>query len=375
MNASHTMARIGVVGLVCCTSLASVAQEEQPDKNINSYLVDITGGAVSAGGIVGLDTAITPIETSQDFIMAIQPLTSDNRKSAFGLAITPAKTTMFPMAGGTYISSPGMRLLGNLTLSYAQNRSEQAGQPYRKWALSVDTVYHFDLDHDPAYAGSRAFKLCADKTAESQREKRRELVDRFSQGKITKAQMQEEEARLSAARAEEIKGCRATVLPKTPWNSGRLSASFGYGRIRAVSGGSASYSLGQHINLNAQYPVGPKGLIQTSLRHARNALDPDTLGQAQPDIRNSRLAALRYTYGGDEGTDFRVMAEASTSKQSSAHAFKDAFMYAVGLDKKLAKGMWLEFRLGRNRANENGTEQTAGLINLNVAPTLFAFRQ
>jgi hypothetical protein len=375
MNGARTLQRIVGASLLCGASVATLAQDEQPEKNINNFIVDINGGAVSAAGIVGLDTAITPIETSQDFIMAIQPLTSDNRKAAFGLAITPAKTTMFPMAGSTYSSSAAMRLLGNLTLSYAQNKSEHGGQQYRRWGLSVDTVYHFNREHDPVHAGSRAFKTCADQTAVTERAKRRELVDRLAQDKITKEEMAAEEAKLSAARGEETQGCIASELSKTPWNSGRLSVSFGQGRISPVTGDGAAYSLGQHVNLNAQYPIGSKGLIQTSLRHARNALDPNTLGQAQPDIAASRLAALRYTYGGDDGTDLRIMAEASTARQSSASAFRDAFMYALGVDKKLAKGMWLEFRLGRNRANENGTEQTAGLINLNVAPTLFTFKQ
>lgn len=373
MNGS-TMLRFAAAVFAGCASVGALAQE-QPDKNINNYLVDITGGAISAGGIVSLDTAITPIETSQDLVVAIQPLTSDNRKSAFGLAITPAKTTLFPMAGNTYVSSPYMRLLGNLTLSYAQNRGDFGGQTFRRWGVSVDTVYHFKLDQDPVYAGSVEFKACADKTREQEEARRRELFDRLRAGQINDVQFKEEEAKLSNARADEIKACRAAQVPKTPWNSGRMSASYGKGRITPMSGSGPSYSLGDHFNVNAQYPVGAQGLAQTSLRYSRNALDPQTLGNAQPDINSSRLAALRYTYGGDEGTDFRVMGEVSTSKRSSASAFRDAFMYALGVDKKLAKGMWLEFRVGRNRANENGTEQTAALLNLNVAPTLFAFKQ
>jgi len=354
----------------------SIGQEERPDKNINNYLVDITGGAVSAGGIIKFDSPITPIETSKDFVVAIQPLTSDNRKSSFGLAITPAKTTLFPMAGRTYVSSPGMRLLGNLTLSYAQNKTEVGGQDFKRWAYSVDTVYFFRLAEDPVYANSAAYKECSDKTGDEAEARIKELFIQHLDNKITKEKMDEERKRLLAERAPQTNACIEAKAPLTfPWNSGRMSASYGDGRISPIGGSGPSYSLGQHFNVNAQYPVHKTSLVQVSLRYARDALNIDTLGQAQPEIKGSTLAAMRYTYGGETDTELRVMAEVSNSKSSSATAFRDAFMYAVGLDKKLAGGTWLEFRLGRSRVNLNGEEQTTGLLNLNVAPTLFTLKQ
>lgn len=372
MNARLCIGQL-VVGVACWAATAAQAADAA-EKNINSYLVDISGGAVSAAGIVSLDSAVTPIESSQDLIVALQPITSADRKSAFGLAITPAKTTLFPMAGSTYVSSPAARLIGNLTLSYAQNKAGYAGQEYKKSAFSLDTVYFFDLEHDPVYAASTAFKGCADASGKAEEDKLGDLVKQKRDGKLTEPQFKEEEAKAAEKRATDLTACIDAKLAATPWNSGRLSASYGQGRIRADAGG-ASMSLGQHFNLNVQYPAGRKGLIQVTLRHARHALDTDTLGQARLEFKSSRLAAARYTFGGDDNSDLRLMAEASTAKTSSASAFKDAFMYAVGVDKKLAKGMWLEFRLGRNRANDNGREQTAGLLSLNVAPTLFAFKK
>jgi hypothetical protein len=372
MKASLALHRL----TVCIACLAgTVAHAADPaEKNINSYLVDISGGAVSAGGIVGLDSGITPIETSQDLIVAIQPITSADRKSAFGLAITPAKTTLFPMAGRTYASSPYARLLGNLTLSYAQNKADYAGQTYKKSAYSIDTVYYLALDDDPVYAASTAFKRCADDSGKQEETKLGDLVVLKREGKLTQLQFDEEQAKAADKRASDLNACIDGEMAKVPWNSGRMSVSLGAGRISAVAG-NASHSLGQQFNLNAQYPAGPKGLVAVSLRAARRAPDTDTLGQSQLAFKSSRLAAVRYTYGDQVNTDFRVLAEVSNAKSSSASAYRDAFMVALGVDKKLAKGMWLEFRLGRNRANDNGTEQTAGLLSLNVAPTLFAFKK
>ena len=362
--------RLLVANVVCCA--AAVCNAAEGTNNINNYLVDITGGAVSAAGIVSLDSAVTTIETAQDFVVAIQPLTSADRKSAFGLAITPAKTTLFPMPGDVYVSNAWWRLLGNLTLSYAQNEAELSGQTYKKRALSVDTVYFFKLQDDPVYAASIAFQRCSNDTAAAVTEKLSDLLQRKADGKITETQFKEEQKKILGERATETLGCIADEIAKAPWNSGRMSISFGQGRIR---GNASSYSLGRQFNVNAQYPAGADGLIQVSLRRAQRALDPDTLGQPQVDFKASRLAAVRYTYGGEGNSGLRVMAEASSAKSSSASAFHDAFMYALGVDKKLAKGMWLEFRLGRSRANDSGTEQTVGLLSLNVAPSLFEFKK
>jgi len=363
------------LAVACGFGRHALGQEEQPEKNINNYLVDITGGVVSAGGIVKFDSPITPIETSKDFVVAIQPLTSDNRKSSFGLAITPAKTTLFPMSGRTYVSSPYMRLLGNLTLSYAQNKAEAGGQEFKRWAYSVDTVYFFKLADDPVYAASVGFKECADKTGPQALADLAELNRRRLEGKITPEQFEEESRKLLAVRSPGTNACIQEQLSRLPWNSGRMSVSYGDGRVSPIGGGGPSYSLGQHFNLNAQYPVHTSGLIQVSLRHARDALNIDTLGDTQPEIKGSSLMAARYTYGGQDDTELRVMAEVSNSKSSSATAFRDAFMYAIGIDKKLMGGTWLEFRLGRSRVNQNGDEQTVGLLNLNIAPTLFMLKR
>lgn len=367
-----TIAKGSLASSIVCLATAAVCNAAEDPNNINNYLVDITAGAVSAAGIASLDSGITTIETAQDLVVAIQPLTSADQKSAFGLAITPAKTTLFPMPGDVYVKNSWWRLLGNLTLSYAQNEAELSGQTYQKRAISLDTVYFFRLQDDPVYAASDAFQRCSDDTAATVNEKLSDLLQRKVAQKITEVQFKEEQKKILGDRGTETRGCIADELSKAPWNSGRLSISVGQGRLRGIG---SSYSLGRQFNLNAQYPAGTQGLIQVSLRRANRALDTDTLGQPQVDFKSSRLAAVRYTYGGEGSSALRVLVEASNAKSSSANAFRDAFMYALGVDKKLAKGMWLEFRLGRSRANDSGTEQTSGLLSLNLAPSLFEFKK
>lgn len=359
------------------TCIAAQA-EDAKDKDINHYLVDISAGAVSAIGLIDAQgSPITTIETSQDLVMALTPFASrDGRKNAFGLAITPAKTTLLPMPGRIYVSSWYMRLLGNLTLSYAQNEADHAGQAYRKSAFSIDTVHFFRLEDDPVYQASKAFKRCADLPSDlAAREK--QLNDQRASGQLSDAAFLEALRKLTDERETALAQCidaDLAELAKARWNSARMSVSYGEGRMRP-SGGGASYSLGKSFNLNAQHPIGSRGLAQISLRQARDALDTSTLGTIAVATKSSRLAAVRVTYGDQEGTDLRALAEASSARSSSAGVFGESFMYAVGIDKKLAKGTWLEFRLGRSRAVADGKEQTSALLTLNLAPTLFEFKK
>ena len=363
----------GLVLVIC-----AAAQAADDDKNINNYLVDITGGAVSAVGLIDAQgMAIAPIETSQDLVVALTPFAaSDAGKNAFGIAITPAKTTLLPMSGRTYVGAWYARLAGNLTLSYAQNQAEHAGSTYRKKAFAIDTVYFFDPADDPVFQASKAFKRCADLDT-SIADKQKALIDRRGSGEITVEVFGAEMQKLTDQRQAELTPCidaDLAELAKTRWNSSRMSISYGEGRIAPVGGG-ASYSLGKAFNLNAQYPLGTKGVAQISLRQARDALDPDTLGNAAPTFKSSRLAAVRATYGDQGEGTLRALAEVSTAKSSSAGTYRQAFMYAIGVDKKLARGTWLEFRLGRNRAWVDGREQSAALLALNLAPTLFEFKK
>jgi hypothetical protein len=362
--------------LVCSSPYA----QESPDRNINNYLVDITGGVVSAAGLIeAQNMTITTIESSQDIIVALTPIASrDGSKKAFGLAITPAKTTLLPMAGQTYAGAWYMRLLGNLTFSYAQNQADYDSQAYKKMAFAISTLHYFRLDDDPVYQSSVAFKACADKTGDNFADRFKELNDRRLRGELTNEQFQKELEKLTNERETLLAPCMDEALAelaKARWNSPRMSLSYGEGRIRASGGGGPTHSLGKAFNLNAQYPLGSKGVAQLSLRHARDALDLDTLGATTQDFKSSRLAALRLTYGDQDDSSLRALVEASSSRSSSATAYKEAFIYAFGLDKKISRGTWLEFRVGRNRSVADGREQTAALLAINLAPTLFEFKK
>src|SRR6266850_7131816 len=119
------------VAIVCIALAGRVTAETKDD--LPSYLTDVTAGAVSAGSFVGLaESAISQIQSSQDLVLALKPFSSGNAKSGFGIAITPARTTIAPMSGQDYFSSDLTRALGALTLSYAEASSTVALTSYRK---------------------------------------------------------------------------------------------------------------------------------------------------------------------------------------------------------------------------------------------------
>ena len=225
--------------LSVCVASTMAATAEADSKDINNYLVDIAGGTVSAAGLVGAKSGITTIETSQDLVVALQPFTSaDQQKSAIGLAITPARTTLLPMSGRTYVSSPFWRLLGNVTFSYAQNQPSYGGATYKATAYAVNTMHYFNVENDPAYAASVAFKSCADKDGEAHARKVAELF--VQRPVIGEAALKKAFDELMSGRATSLIPCTddaVAALAKARWNSARMSVSYGEGRLGGGSGG------------------------------------------------------------------------------------------------------------------------------------------
>lgn len=353
-------------------SLSAADPKDPTEKDpISEYLIDITGGAVSAAGLIGIEkTAITQIQTAQDFVVAIQPFTSNGQKAGFGLAFTPARTKFFPVSGRAYYDNGFIRLLSNITLSFAQASREIDKKNYSQSGYSVDTYYYVDRDMDPAIIDSIVWKSCADKTKSENLINLGKFNDAYPPGQPRDPKAQQDLDKITQERDKGLRACQDKVQDsKKAWNASRLSLSFGKGHMVRDADGD-KFSLGESLTLNGMFSVGTKGAVNVSLRRTSGALDVDSLNSATANYRSSKLAGIRFTYGDLDDTSLRAIVETSNSKSSSASAFRDVFMYAAGLDKKIMDGMWLEFRLGRNHSNENGKEQTAALMKLNVLPSL-----
>lgn len=378
------------------TVVAARAQETKP---IDKYVVDVTAGAVSAGTLIGVaKTAITEVHTSQDLVLALQPLTSSSStsKNGFGLALTPFRTTIVPMDYEFYKRSVFTRALGSTTLSYAENTVTVGAIKYRKNAWSVDLSAFVDERDDPVFIGqSAADTVCNARTIElGQYAGRRQEevdtakveVDRLA--KIKEPLNSDEQKKLQAARdkandslsaaksawekaSSEAVGylvkCVAEQIKAVKWNAPRWQFSTGGIWGRPDDGQGQRQRAGTYATLNVLLKAGPSGAVYLSLRRSWNELDFKTFNDPTLLRKSSTLAAARYTYGSqDDNGNLKALGEVSNAKSDSQTSNNSVFKYALGIDKRIAKGVWLEFRLGKARAFDNGAQETTGLLNLNI---------
>jgi len=381
-----------------CFSLSiaalAYAQEDEGPKTkqseLSSYIIDIDSGAVSAGDLVGLQqSAIQQIQTSQDLLMALTPLSSASSKTGFGLAITPARTKFIGLSAQEYYQSPLKRALGSLTLSYAENKATSSSTTYRKYAVSADMFYYLDREKDPIVVAHKAFGDCNDREdmqgAQSDAlgklgkaiRARKAAEKSGPQAAIDKARAAEDQAQKEydavVAKCLDEGSSAAKSGSRSPWNASRISLSGGAGWIQPEDGSPARESLGSSITLGGILGVSRNGAVHVSLRYTADEADLSTL-KTTVEHRSSSLAAVRYTYGSeDDNGDLKVLAELSTANESHVTQSQSAYKYAAGLDKKIAKGTWVQFRLGRNRTIDGTSSQTTSLLTFTFAPTSALF--
>ena len=377
--------------------------QEKAD-NLDQYLTDFNAGMVSAGNLVGLqDSPIQEIQTSQDLIFAFKPFSSPSSKRTFGIAITPARTTITPMSAREYRSKWYMRLLGATTLSYAESATTISSIEYAKYAFSVDTSYYWQTKDDPILVAQDAFGRCETglaierkfARAEAAKERNQEAL-KAAQDELAKAVSGEDKAKaqaeidkakdaiavaqqtISTAPSEAeaaVRNCIEAELAKAKWNAHRLSIGFGTGYIRPEDNAVGSKeSLGRATTFGAVIGVGKQGAFNLTLRHTSKEVDPSTLA-GTPQYKSSSLAAARYTWGSnDKNGDLKVLAEISNADKNEVTESNRVFMHALGVDKRIGKGTWLQFRVGRSQTADGNSTETTGFLALNFAPTTGLFK-
>jgi len=357
--------RIPVALLLTCTATAAASQSKDPPPTLDGYLTDVTGGQVSAGNLVGLSqSAITQIQTSQDLVVALKPFTSGSTKGGYGLAITPARTTITPMSALSYHKYWYMRLLGATTLSYAETSATISSKDYQKYGVSIDTSYYTEPSDDPVIGADLAFAACKPGREKAKEDFNKAIdADPPDPVKIAAAKKAWE-----AFEKKCIDDYREKV-EKTRWNASRVSLSVGSGWIKPESGAGSKESLGNSVTLGGILRLGDQGAGYISLRRSAHEVDLTTLGTS-PTYKSSSLAAARFTYGSkDENGGLKFLGEISNADKTKSTESNSVFRYAVGLDKRVGKGLWLEFRLGRNHTVDGTSSQTTSLLNINFAPS------
>lgn len=333
---------------------------------LSSYVVDFSSGSVSAGGIVGVTgSAITNVQTSQDLVLAIDPLSSKSSKSGYGLSITPARTSILPVSGKAYLDSNFVRFVSGTTLSYAENTATISTVSYRKTAFSLDTSYYFHKSEDPVSVGYAAF------TSDKCRGARRSHEDLAMDAAVKNDDVVVKKEMALAANAD--KQCvNDYIKSNTKWNASKISFSYGAGWIKPDATPGGQQSLGKTFAVNAILWISQNSAINVALNRTTKGVDLTTLAKT-PMFKDSNLAAVRFSNYSGEDKDYLWLVEASNAKSSTVSAASSAFKYAAGIDKKIYSGIWLEFRLGRNYAADGTSQQTTSLLSLKFAPTSTLF--
>lgn len=337
---------------------------QQPEPKLTDFLsdTDIGAGTVAAGTLVGLNgNATTPINTTQDLVLAVKPFTSGSSKAGYGLAITPARTAITPMPVRNYYNSNWWRLVGATTFSYAENGTNTPAGPYRSQAVSIDTTYFLNPAEDPIIAAAGGFLDCP-KRIEAQNR----VMQLLQQGKQAEANAQAAEVERAA------KECTDSARGRVRWNASRLSLGYTIGWMRPDSEDGQRVSRGRWLTLGSLFGIGANGAAYLTAHRVMNQVDMATL-KTTPAFRDSNLVGLRYTYGTPGKGDWRVLAEISNARSSSATASNLTFKHAIGIDRKLIDGLWLEFRIGRSLKTDGTSTQTTGLLTLHWAPTSTLF--
>lgn len=355
-------------------------------KNIDQYLVDMGSGPVSAADILGVSaSAVTTIQTAKDFVAALNAGNSDGTKSGRALSVTPGRTILAPVAISDYADSSKLfaRIWGNTTISYAQNNVNISGADYKQDAIALHVSYYLNAEDDPTVAGYRAFASCLpmrQEIVENMDDDMKALTEALKgvkpedRSKVAAKVMKDREdaSTTSYAKAAGLsKKCFAdgVAQARKKWNAAQIALVAGEGWIKGTDSGANKLSLGRNTALTGAFGPNDNSLVNITVRRVSSEVDLTTLLDTAPTFKSSTLVAARYTVGYGDARDFYGIAEISNAKASKATIANSAFKYALGVDKRLMDGVWLEFRVGRNRTMDDGKEQTTALFNLKFSPT------
>lgn len=382
------MKRICPSGACVVALIAATAASAQPsgltltDKHtgnipVSEMQVDLAPGTVSAFGLLGIaGNTVTPIENIRDFTMAIKGLDGD---AGFGLSVTPARTAFMPMSVHTYYNSLAARIWAGTTLSFGQATVKVEDAMYRQRAWGVETSFYLDAQRDDpmvtywdrlAKAGNGDMTdICV---LPQSKPKDPTLAAGTStgseQGSKVPRVVPDEELAVDNKRAQ---ACFDSVRKSLRWNASRAWASWVGGRYSPTASGGSSHGLGRTVVLGLTYGFGDgakeqAGAITLAFRRTSGEPVLATYGLAQPERRDARLTTLRGVYGSNT---LRLLLEASHTQDERPTASQRAFKRAIGLDWRLAEGVWVTARMGRQRRIDNSGEETGATVGLSISPS------
>ncbi|MBX3638419.1 MAG: hypothetical protein KF683_23860 [Rubrivivax sp.] len=421
-------------------NLVDKVQGQIAERSIEQLLVDSAEAQVSAASLIGFQDQVSVVQNVRDFSLLLGAF--DRQAQSLGLAITPARTRFpFPRIRLQDYGQPDAhltRLLGSLTLSYAQGKSGLDGRDFLRRAVSVATSGYFRASDDPvvavaaaAHCGRAATDALADagadapaftmaqlaefvrlerldidaaaalpaavqelqdlrqRAAAGQVEAQRQLkiVDGYALRRRAKAGepdaiaavARDERAALRLAESAEksalqaFNACADAVLEAhgRKWNRSGYSLSWATGSVKPTDGREPAVSLGRTLALSMLYgfdhvpALSERAAVSLTWRDSRREPVLTTLGTAAVATRDERLWAVRLSGG---SSTLRVLAEGSQRKGREPTTSTATLRRALGIDYRVAEGLWLNLRYGRQRKLDGSGDETGSFLILNYSP-------
>lgn len=348
--------------------------KSEGDDNWADYLTDYAAAPISASGILGISgESVTVIENVRSFGFAVSGLTSGTASEGVGLSITPARTSIVPMNLSSYSQSWVMRLLGSLTLSYAQGDATIADLDYQRTAYAVDTNSYFSGADDPilAFANSGCVREILKKAAPLTRPGPPAAPPSPGESDGAVVPHENSDAAEVAAVKSSAEDCRKKSAAALRWNRSQISLAYGEGRIKPKDGSKGEDSLGKTLAVGVVYGFDHFGALKEnyalSLNYRQTDDEPvlETLAQPQTVFKNSSLFVARLSGGSDSQ---RLFFEMSNARSHDITASQRAFKQALGLDLKIFEGTWLNVRIGKQRKVDGSDDETGTLVSLSYSP-------
>jgi hypothetical protein len=257
------------------------------------------------------------------------------------------------MSLSTYDKGFLYRLFGNTSFSYAQGTAKIGGTDMERRAVAVEAnATFFDRD-DPVLVVKRGEEKSACNwdpgpvppgATPDFSEANKKYVDCID-GKVKKIEKK--------------------------WNISRFSISYGTGDIKPEGG--TSSRLGSTVAMGIVYGFDHLGIdalrdgAAATLTIRRTANEPilASLTTASVERKSSNLAALRISGG---SSIFRGLAELSNASASDVAVSQRIFRYAGGFDYRIAEGMWMGFRIGKQRKTGGSGDEVASLLDFSFSP-------
>lgn len=363
------------------TDTITLVDKKSGDETLSDVQVDTAPGSVSASSMLSLSgDTVKDVQNPRDLALLLQAFDASN---SFGVSVTPARMPLIPIALADYLNHTWVRLAASTTIGYAQTTASVGDNDFHERAWSIESSAYIGSD-DTLVAWSDALgrdQPCGEFVSAQKPDK--------TPAEVAAANAAAQPAGVPASQAvlkptkeapdspvkKDIHArhaeCTAYLAEQARWNTSRVWASFASGTYQGAASGSPSHGLGRTIVVGASYGIGKNsdpGQWQATVGMRRNLREPilATYGDASPQFRNSTLATLRLAYG---RTNLRALIEASNSHDDAPTASGRTFKRALGLDLRIAKGTWINFRVGRQRKLDNSGDETGSSVLLNISPT------